>query len=164
MKENLLILGAGQYGALAVEVAISMNRFEKIAFLDDHNDRALGKLEKYKELTGEYSYAFVAIGKTSLRMDWLNKLKEAGYKIHPLISPQAYVSPTARIGAGAMVEPMAVIQPKATVGKGSIISAGAVLKSNCHISDGCHIDANAVVVSGAVVPAFTRVECGKVFA
>ena len=35
MKESLLILGAGQYGSMAVEVAISMNRFDKIAFLDD---------------------------------------------------------------------------------------------------------------------------------
>ena len=164
MKESLLILGAGQYGAMALEVAISMDRFDKIAFLDDTNERAIGKLEMYKDLVDEYAYAFVAIGKTSIRMDWLKKLKAAGYKIHPLISPQAYVSPTARIGAGSIVEPMAVVQPKASVGKGCIICAGAVLKNNCHVSDGCHIDSNAVVVPGAVVPAFTKVECGNVFA
>jgi UDP-3-O-[3-hydroxymyristoyl] glucosamine N-acyltransferase len=164
MKDSLLILGAGQYGTMAVEVAISMDRFDKIAFLDDSSEKAIGKLEMYKDLVGEYTYAFVAIGKTSLRMDWLNKLKAAGFKIHPLISPQAYVSPTARIGAGSMVEPMAVIQPKATVGKGCIVGAGAVLKSNCHISDGCYIDSNAVIVPGAVVPVYTKVDCGKIFA
>lgn len=164
MKEGLLILGAGQYGAVAVEVAKSMDCFEKIAFLDDNNEKALGKLEMYKDLVGEYTYAFVAIGKNSFRMDWLKKLKAAGFKIHPLISPLAYVSPTARIGAGSIIEPMAVVQPNAYVGKGCLICAGAVVKHNSHVSDGCHIDSNAVVIPRAVVPAYTKVECGKVFA
>lgn len=163
MKDSLLIIGAGQYGAVALEVAQSMNCFEKIGFLDDNSEKALGKLELYKDLVGEYTYAFVAIGKNSFRMEWLKKLKAAGYKIHPLISPLAYVSPTARIGAGAIIEPMAVVQPHAYVGKGCLICAGAVVKHNSHVSDFCHIDSNAVVIPRAVVPSGTKVECGKVF-
>lgn len=164
MKESLLIIGAGQYGAVALEVAQSMGCFEKIGFLDDNNDKALGKLEKYKDLIGEYTYAFVAIGKNNFRMEWLKKLKAAGYKIHPLISPMASVSSTARIGAGSIIEPMAVVQPNAYVGKGCLICAGAVVKHNSHVSDGCHIDSNAVVIPRAVVPSGTKVESCKVFA
>lgn len=163
MKDSLLIIGAGQYGAVALEVAQSMGCFEKIGFLDDNNEKALGKLDRYRDLVGEYTYAFVAIGKNSFRMEWLKKLKAAGYKIHPLISLYAHVSPTARIGAGSIIEPMAVVQPNAYVGKGCLICAGAVIKHNSHVSDGCHIDSNAVVIPRAVVPAFTKVACGKVF-
>jgi UDP-3-O-[3-hydroxymyristoyl] glucosamine N-acyltransferase len=163
MKDSLLIIGAGQYGAVAMEVAESMGCFEKIGFLDDNSEKALGKLDRYQDLAGEYTYAFVAIGKNSFRMEWLKKLKAAGYKIHPLISPHAHVSPTARIGAGSIIEPMAVVQPNAYVGKGCLICACAVIKHNSHVSDGCHIDSNAVVIPRAVVPAFTKVACGKVF-
>ncbi len=34
-SKNLLILGAGQYGQIAKEIAESMGCFEKISFLDD---------------------------------------------------------------------------------------------------------------------------------
>lgn len=41
VNKNLLILGAGQYGYVAKEVAESMGHFEKITFLDDNNERAI---------------------------------------------------------------------------------------------------------------------------
>ena len=34
-NNNLLIVGAGQYGLVALEIAQAMHRFDKIAFLDD---------------------------------------------------------------------------------------------------------------------------------
>lgn len=47
MDRGLLILGAGQYGMVAKEVAESMNCFDKIDFLDDKNPIAVGKLCEY---------------------------------------------------------------------------------------------------------------------
>lgn len=41
VNNNLLILGAGQYAYVAKEAAESMGYFEKIAFLDDNNERAM---------------------------------------------------------------------------------------------------------------------------
>lgn len=35
MNKNLLILGAGQYGQVAKEIAEDMEYLEKISFLDD---------------------------------------------------------------------------------------------------------------------------------
>lgn len=163
MKGNLLIIGAGQYGSVAYEVAKAMNCFEKIDFLDDNNERAMGKLAMYPHLVGEYSHAVVAVGKSEFRMQWLKKLKDAGYKIDPLIDPRAYVSPTSRIGAGSIIEPLAVVQPNATVGRGCLICSGCVLKHNSHVSDGCYIESNAVVVPRAIVPHNFMVDAGKVF-
>ncbi len=42
---RLLILGAGQYGFVAREVAEAMGCFTSIDFLDDHSDIAIGKLD-----------------------------------------------------------------------------------------------------------------------
>ena len=38
MKHKLLIIGAGQYGMVAKEIAESVGGFEIIAFLDDKNE------------------------------------------------------------------------------------------------------------------------------
>lgn len=45
MNNNLLILGAGQYGDVAKEMAEAMGCFGKIDFLDDNNELVIGKME-----------------------------------------------------------------------------------------------------------------------
>ena len=42
-NKNLLILGAGQYGQVAKEIAEETGYFDKIAFLDDNSEQAIGK-------------------------------------------------------------------------------------------------------------------------
>ena len=42
--KNLLIIGAGQYGMVAKEIAESMKCFEKIDFVDDVYPSAVGKI------------------------------------------------------------------------------------------------------------------------
>ena len=53
MNKNLLILGAGQYGCVAKEIAESMKVFKKIDFLDDHNEIAVGKIAEYEKFKFE---------------------------------------------------------------------------------------------------------------
>jgi len=57
MNKNLLILGEGQYGAVAKETAEAMSFFDNIAFLDDENKVAVGQLDEYESFVTEYSYA-----------------------------------------------------------------------------------------------------------
>lgn len=147
---NLLILGAGEYGQLVKELA--RNKYTTIDFLDDKSDVAIGKFEDYRKLKDKYPDAVVAMGNNEVRMEWLVRLEEAGYKLPILISEKAYVSPTAVIEEGCIVEPMAVINANAKVEKGTIVSAGAVVNHNAVVKQGCHIDCNAVVGADAVVP------------
>ena len=168
MNKNLLILGAGQYGTIVKEIAVSMGCFEKIGFLDDcftvensenkYCEKAIGKLEEYENDSIEYSYAIVAIGDAEVRKLWTNKLVETGYKIPVLVSPKAFVSRTAQLGYRVVVEPMAVVHENVSIGIGSYISAGAVVNYNSFVADYCHVDNNAVVMSGAVLEAMQYVE------
>ena len=48
--KKLLILGAGQYGKVAYEIASAMEQFERIEYLDDNSETAVGKLSDYKNL------------------------------------------------------------------------------------------------------------------
>ncbi|MDY6391856.1 MAG: hypothetical protein SPL80_03360 [Bacilli bacterium] len=146
---NLLILGAGEYGRLVKELA--RNQFVSIDFLDDRSETAIGAFSDYEKYVGKYQ-AIVAIGNNELRVEWLNRLKDAGFELPIIISPQAFVSPSAIIEPGCVIEPMAVIHANAIIKKGSIISAGAVVNHNATVSEGCHVDCNSVVGAGAVVP------------
>ena len=163
MNKNLLILGAGQFGLMVKEIAESMNCFEKIDFLDDNNEIAIGKLNDYEKFVCEYRYAVVAIGNPQIRLSYIQKLEESCFIVAILVSPRAYIAPSAQLMKGTIVEPMAVLQANSTVAIGSIISSGAVVRHNAFVGDVCHVDCNAVVMSGSIVPAQTKIEVCTVY-
>lgn len=163
MKENLLILGAGAYGSVAKDIAVSTNRFKKIDFLDDVNPCAIGKLQEYSRFVKSYSCAVVAIGNPSLRLEYIEKLTEAGYNVCVLQSPQAYVSSSAQIGKGCIIEPMSVVNANATLGTGVIVCASAVVNHDSRVDDGCQIDCGSVIGAHAHVPTKTKVAYNAVY-
>lgn len=162
-SNNLLILGAGQYGFVVKETAEAMGCFGKIAFLDDVAPAAVGKLEDYRLFKADFSNAVVAIGNPQVRLFWLEKLQKAGFCVPVLVHPKAYISPSACIGVGSVVEPMAVVNAAVVVETGGLLCAGCVVNHNAHVLQACQIDCNAVVAANAVVPAGTKVLSGTVF-
>ena len=172
MNNNLLILGAGQYGTVIKEIAKSMGCFEKIDFLDDafglkeayeiYHERPIGKLVDYENFAMDYSYAIVAIGNAEVRKAWTEKLICSFFRIPVIVSPKAFVGVTARLHHGVVVEPLAIVHENATVGIGTFISAGAVVIHNSNVADFCHIDSNAVIMRGASVHPMTHVEPLKI--
>lgn len=163
MRENLLILGAGQYGLLVKEIAESTGKFSKIDFLDDANPIAVGKLEDYARLRGDYGCAVVAMGNPALRLAYLKRLEQAGYQIPVLRHPSAVVMPSARLGKGCVLEAMVVVNSNAVVGDGGLLCAGSVINHNATVGNVCQIDCNAVVAARATVPDGTKVPCATVF-
>ena len=101
---NLLILGAGQHGQVVKEIAESMNFFDKIDYLDDNSNHAIGKFNDYEKYKDKYNYAFVAIGNTKLRMEWIEKLENAGYILKNIIHKTAIVSNSTKLENGIVVE------------------------------------------------------------
>lgn len=161
-NQALLILGAGQFGQMVSEIAQQMRCFTKIDFLDDAAPFAVGTLSDVDRYAGRYSHAIVAIGHPTLRAQWLDRLQTAGYALASVVSPSAFVAPSAKLGQGCIVEPMATVQSNASVGRGTIVSSGAVIRHNAVVGDFCHCDCNCVVLSCAVVPQNTKIPCGEV--
>lgn len=168
--KNLLILGAGQYGTVAKEIAQSMGCFDKISFLDDrhgtenpaYHEESIGRINEYERFSGEYECAAVAIGDPELRRDLMEKLKAASYRLVRLVSPRAYISPSAQLEEGCIVEPFVAVNANAFVGAGTILSAGAIVNHNSVVMACCHIDCGAVVESGAMVESSRKIEAGCV--
>lgn len=162
INDNLLIIGAGQYGQVAKEIAESMEWFDKIDFLDDNAEIAVGKIAEYEKFAGKYSYAIVAIGNADLRLAYIRQL-ESCFSIAVLISPKAYVSQSAKIMQGSIAEPFAVVNANSAVGEGTLICAGAIVNHNAIIGDACQLDCGSVVEANAIVPDKTKLGCNKVF-
>ena len=159
---KLLILGAGQYGKVAYEIAKAMERFERISFLDDNSSVAIGKLNDFDKYIGEYNSAVVALGNVEMRLKVIEQLENAGYDIPVLISPRAYVAPSAVIGKGSFVEPMTVVHTEAVIGIGCIISAGAVVNHNAIVGDGCHIDCGSIIGARVNTPRYITTKYGEI--
>lgn len=159
---KLLILGAGQYGMVAKEIAEAMGIFKSISFLDDNSSKAIGRIGDYEKYTEEYNEAIVAIGNTEKRMDLLENLEDSGYIVPVLIHPQAYVSPSAVIGKGSFIEPMAIIHTDVTIGAGCIISAGTIVNHNAIVNDGCHLNCGTIVRARAVIEYGTKSDYSQI--
>ena len=166
-NNNLLIVGAGQYGFVAREIALAMGGFGEIAFLDDSNRSdgisVIGSTSDVEKFASSYRYGFVAIGNPEVRRAFVEKLRFCGIEPTTLVHPTAYVSPSAKLDKGCCVEPLAVVQTGATVATASFIASGAVVRHNAIVGEFCHIDCNAVVETTAIVPTATKVACNSVF-
>ena len=154
---RLLILGSGQYGLVAKEVAEAMNCFAQIDFLDDHSENAIGKLNDIENI--EYDAAFVAIGNPAVRSQWLQRID----KLVTLIHPKAVISPSAVIGEGSIFEAGTVISTDAKIGKGTIVMANSVVGHNAVVGECCQLKYNCTIPENCVVPDKTKVDCKDVF-
>ncbi len=154
---KLLILGAGQYGFAAKEIAEATGCFDRIDFLDDNHPSAIGKLCDVEKLS--YDAAFVAIGNPTIRAHWLKKIDKPATLIHP----KAVVSPSAIIGEGSIIEAGAVVSTDVKIGKGTIVMANAVVGHNAVVGRCCQVKYNATVPENAVVPNGTKVDCNGVY-
>ena len=167
---NLLILGAGQYGVMAAEIAEAMGIFDCIAFLDDsfatrHPERSegsskvslIGTITDLPNFAAQFNFGFVAIGNPALRRKLTEQLQQNNFSLATLVHPTAYVSPSAQIKPGCCVEPNATVQTGAVIKLASFIASGAVIRHNATVGEFCHVDCNAVVNTLAVVPADTHI-------
>jgi sugar O-acyltransferase (sialic acid O-acetyltransferase NeuD family) len=168
-NNNLLIIGAGQYGRVAFEIAEAMGCFGKVSFLDDSysastEDHAIiGTSSDIEKFATDYHYCFVAIGNPEVRRHLTESLCSGGYTLATLIHPTAYVSPSAQLKPGCCVEPLAVVQTGAALGTATFVASGTVIRHNASVGDFCHVDCNAVVETCAVVSDNTKIPCNSVF-
>lgn len=159
---KLLIIGMGGHGYVAYEVAIRMNKFDKIRFIDDHNENAIGTTKDLKNLRSKYDTIHVSIGNNELRKKLYDEAEVYGYTLPDLIDPSAYVSQSAEIDEGTLVEPKAIINANTKIGKGCIISVGSIVDHNTTVGDYCHINSGAILKAGSHVESYTKIDAGEV--
>jgi sugar O-acyltransferase (sialic acid O-acetyltransferase NeuD family) len=147
---GLLILGAGGHGRVVSDVASLAGKWDDIAFLDDNENLkevigfpVVGKLKDYINMKEKYEYAFVAIGKNPLRLEWIEKLEKVGFIIPNIIHPQSVISRLSSIGLGSVIMAGAVVNTCAVIGKGCILNTFCSVDYDCILDEGVHISPGA---------------------
>lgn len=155
MKDRLLIIGAGGHGKVVADIALKMDRWDYIAFLDDNDDiktsmgiEVIGKSADMFRYIKDYDI-FVAIGNNETRKVIQEKLEVEGASIPVLIHPDAIIGEKVEINAGTVVMAGVVVNCCTIIGKGCIINTGATIDHDNLIEDYVHISPG-VHTAGAV--------------
>lgn len=158
---KLLIIGGGGHSTVVLDTAISMNKFSKISFVDDDEEKRFDKKLKFADYIGtcknalnpnifnDYKNVFIALGDNQSRYEWHQKLFNLNYNFPSLVHPSAVVSEFSSINIGSVIFANAVIQANSSIGNFSIINTSATVDHDCNIGDFSHI-APGVNIAGGV--------------
>lgn len=145
MKDLLLIIGASGHGKVIADIALKMNMWKKIAFLDDDSSikvcmgfEVIGKSSDAVLYINEADI-FVAIGNNDTRECILKRLESQKASIPVLAHPKAVIGTDVKIGNGTAIMAGVVINSSTVIGKGCIINTGASLDHDNIIEDFVHI-------------------------
>ncbi|WP_280770608.1 acetyltransferase [Salipaludibacillus daqingensis] len=163
MKKNLVIIGASGHGKVVADIAIKMEQWESIFFLDDNTNikssiglKVIGKVDDYRKYIDDCEI-FVAIGHNKIRQVIQEEIEEAGATIPVLIHPSAIIGTDVVLHSGTTVMAGAVINCSTKIGKSCIINTGAtvdhdnVIEDYVHVSPGVNIAGNVKIGKGTWV-------------
>lgn len=145
IKKKLLIIGAGGHGRVVADIALKMNKWESVAFLDDDkNKKSSMGLEIIGDSRDTEKYIidndlFVAIGDNRTRKKLQDELEIAGASIPILVHPSAVIGCDVEIGIGTVLMAGVIINSCSTIGKGCIINTSASIDHDNKLGDYVHI-------------------------
>jgi sugar O-acyltransferase (sialic acid O-acetyltransferase NeuD family) len=145
MKNRLLIIGASGHGKVIADIAIKMDKWKSIAFLDDNESiKTCMGLEVIGKTTEAFKYVdesdfFVAIGNNDVREKLQEKYESKGLTIVSLIHPSSVIGLEVEIGCGTVIMAGVVINSCSIIGKGCIINTSCSLDHDNVIEDYAHI-------------------------
>lgn len=142
---SLLIIGAGGHGRVVADAALTMSAWSSLAFVDDKATGKMlgcdiaGDLSRLSKLRLHFEDAVVAIGNASVRLELVERCKQLGFRLPPIIHKTASVSSFATLGAGTVVMAQAAINAGSVVGQSCIVNTGATIDHDCVLADGIHV-------------------------
>lgn len=145
MHKKLMIIGASGHGKVIADIALKMQKYEEIEFLDDRENvkecmgfTVVGKTADASEYIENFDF-FVAIGNAKTRKKVTEQLIETGAVMATLLHPAAVIGSHVTIGKGTVVMAGAVINPDSRIGEGCIVNTCASVDHDCQIGDYVHI-------------------------
>ena len=145
MHNKLVIIGAGGHGKVVADIALKIQKYEEIVFLDDNQNATeclgfpiVGTSVEAEQYIDRADF-FVAIGKANHRKAIMDRLEKAGAVFATLIHPNASIGKQVSIGCGTVVMAGAVINSDTLIGKGCIINTCASVDHDCRVGDYVHV-------------------------
>ncbi|MDI2587667.1 acetyltransferase [Psychrobacillus sp. NEAU-3TGS] len=162
MKNKLLIIGASGHGKVVADIALKMNKWKSIAFLDDDDDniitsmgiKVVGKSIDVNKHLKDWDI-FVGIGNSVTREKIQEQLEAEGASIPTLIHPKSVIGEQVELASGTVIMAGVVINSCTKIGKGCIINTSAtidhdnIIEDYVHISPGVHLAGTVKVGRGS---------------
>jgi len=159
-KGPILLVGAGGHARACIDVIEQEGRFTVAGLVGLSEEvggcvlgyPVLGEDSDLSALLSEYDHALVTVGQIKTphpRMILFEQIERSGCVIPVIVSPRAYVSPHATVGAGSLVMHGAVVNAGAVVGRNCIVNSQSLVEHDVFVGDHCHI-ATGTVVNGGV--------------
>jgi sugar O-acyltransferase (sialic acid O-acetyltransferase NeuD family) len=161
MKSRLLIIGASGHGKVVADIALRMNKWQYIAFLDDNENikssmgiEVIGNTVDTLKYIEEYEI-MIGIGNNTVREKIQKRLENEGASIPTLIHPSAIIGKQVELGAGTVVMAGVVVNCCTTIGKGCILNTGATVDHDnlfedyVHVSPGVHLAGSVKIGHGS---------------
>lgn len=156
----ILLVGAGGHAVSCIDVIEQQGEFTIVGLIGSGSEvgftvlgyPVVGTDEELPSLVDRYGAALIAVGQTrtpELRIRLFDQLVRLGSRLPTIISPRAYVSRHAKLGAGTIVMHGVVVNAAASIGRNCILNSNALIEHHATIADHCHI-ATATVVNGEV--------------
>lgn len=165
---NIVLVGAGGHAKALVEV-IAMNGGTIAKYVDRVSAVWLDAPQETRDEAVEPAMGMMVLGIGGTKPDQLEKrlalfqgYLSRGFQAEPVVHPAAWVSRSAKLGAGSVVLAGAVVQPDARVGQSVIINTGAIIEHDSEIGDGSHVAPGAIVLGGARVGRCCMIGAGSV--
>ncbi len=168
MKDKLIIIGASGHGKVVADIAIKMNEWQSIAFLDDDESiktsmglEVIGRTADAITYKDEADF-FVAIGSNATREKAQEKLIEQGLNVVSLIHPSAVIATDVEIGIGTCVMAGVVINSSTKIDKGCIINTSSSLDHDNLLNDYVHISPGVRTSGGVTIGKGTWLGIGSI--
>lgn len=166
MSKEIILMGGGGHCRSVIDVIEQQGEYKIIGIIDQNEAKVGSKVLGYEvigtdnilEGFSHIPYALVTVGQLdspAVRIEIKQKLERLGFILPVIVSPNAYVSKHASVGAGTVVMHDAVINAAAIVGENCIINTKALIEHDVVIENDCHISTGAIVNGGVVVKAGT---------
>ena len=158
---KILLLGAGGHARSCIS-CLEQCGIEVVGLLDRPDlvgqcvsgHPILGTDEELGAYVGSvdgFLVAFGHLGGENSRMDLFHRILSLGGKLPGIITADAFVDRTARIGEGTIVMHRAFLNAGVSVGANGIINTGAIVEHDTTLGDNVHVSTGAILNGGARV-------------
>ena len=172
-KPPLLLIGAGGHALACIDVIEQCGQFQIAGLVGTREEMqttrlgypVIGTDEDLPRLLKKIPHACIAVGQLDspdMRMALYSRAVDTGFNLPVIISPMAYVSHHATVGAGTIVMHGAVINAAGNVGLNCIINTRSLIEHGASVGDHCHVSTGAILNGNVVIGRGSFVGSGSV--
>ena len=160
--DEILLIGGGGHCRSCIDVIEQQNVFSILGVVDESlkvgefvlGYPVIGRDADLPQLVKRCNFALITVGhirSMEPRRSLFNYAISLGFEFPTIVSPLAYVSAHASIGAGTIVHHYAIVNASANVGRNCILNTKSLIEHNATVHDHCHISTNATINGGATI-------------